>query len=472
VTRVLFLCYHFPPVGGAGVQRSVGFARHLPELGYQPVVVTGTGRATGRWTPTDVSLDGALPPEIEIHRVRPPEPPASSGRAARSERWLRRQSPFARWWTSEAVRAGLVAGQIDLVYASMSPFESADAAERIAATLGVPWVADLRDPWALDEMTMYPTASHRRLERTRMRRALASAAVVVMNTPEATRRLRQSFPELPAAWTVTNGFDADDFEPPSPAPRAGGPLRIVHTGYLHTELGRGGRMRTALGGSGRGVDILTRSHVVLLEALARLDENERNGIELHLAGVLSPADLASLDPRVVKTHGYLPHPASIELICSAGLLFLPMHDLPEGSRAGIVPGKTYEYLASRRPILAAVPDGDARDLLDEAGSALLCRPGDRGEMAGLLREALARHRAGEPLRPAPYPDVVARYERRTLTRQLAALFDRALGKRLASGEAARSGRTGRGGESRAEPGVAAAESQALGGRTARPRRAS
>ena len=48
---------------------------------------------------------------------------------------------------------------------------------------------------------------------------------------------------------------------------------------------------------------------------------------------------------------------------SADLLFLPMHDLPPGARAGLIPYKTYEYLAAGRPILAAVPDGDVRDML-------------------------------------------------------------------------------------------------------------
>ena len=324
--RVLFLCYHFPPIGGAGVQRSVAFARHLPGLGYQPVVVTGTGGTGGRWTPLDTSLDNQYPAEVEVHRVRPPEPPPSTGRAARSERWLRKESPLSRWWVDETVRCGLMVDKIDLVYASMSPFESAEAADRIASRLGVPWVADLRDPWALDEMTIYPSAAHRRLELRRMRDSLASAAVVVMNTAEATRRLRQQLPELNAGWTITNGFERDDFIGLPPSLTAHDRMRIVHTGYLHTELGRGrrgaARARRALGGTPRGVDVLTRSHVILLEALALLTPDERGAIELHLAGVMSTADLDGLDPQLVHLHGYLAHDRSIELMRSADLLFL------------------------------------------------------------------------------------------------------------------------------------------------------
>ena len=58
VPRVLFLSYHFPPVGGAGVQRAARFVRLLPSFGYQPVCVTGPGEAPATTPPE--SLDYAL----------------------------------------------------------------------------------------------------------------------------------------------------------------------------------------------------------------------------------------------------------------------------------------------------------------------------------------------------------------------------------------------------------------------------
>jgi len=156
--------------------------------------------------------------------------------------------------------------RIDLVYAWMSPFESAAAAAQLSRRLAVPWVADLGDPWALDEMMIYPTRWHRRRELRRMRRDLSSAAAVVMSTPEAVRRVRGSIPELEGAdvLAIPNGFDAADFEQ-QVEPRTDGAFRIVHTGYLHTELGlrqrRNMRLKRALGGTAPGVDFLTRSHV-------------------------------------------------------------------------------------------------------------------------------------------------------------------------------------------------------------------
>src|SRR5206468_2661906 len=149
-----------------------------------------------------------------------------------------------------------------------------------------------------------------------------------------------------------------------------GKFRIVHTGYLHTALGeqhqRRRLVRSILGGGVPGLDILTRSHVYLVDAINELlsGEPELMGvIDLHLAGVMSEADRAVATRCPVTIHGYVTHAASIELMRTADLLFLPMHNLPEGRRASIVPGKTYEYLASGTPMLAAVPDGDARDIL-------------------------------------------------------------------------------------------------------------
>jgi glycosyltransferase involved in cell wall biosynthesis len=434
VKRVLFLSYFFPPIGGAGVQRSAKFVRYLPDEGYEPVVVTGPGAAGGRWTPADESLAGDVPPGTSVERVPGPVPAESDGWRARRERWLRAERPFSRWWVEGAVRLALAeARDVDLVYASMSPYETATAAAEIARRLRKPWVADLRDPWALDEMMVHPTAVHRRLELRRMLSALESAAAIVMNTPEAAARLRSHLPVSDRARVVTipNGFDAADFDTPVP-PRGDSSFRIVHCGYLHTELGQEHRRRRLarrlLRGQLAEVDILTRTHVYLVRALERLvrsDPRLATDVELHLAGVLSAADRLAC-PTVVKEHGYLPHAEAIALMRSADLLFLPMQNLPAGVRAGIVPGKTYEYLASGRPILAAVPDGDANDLLEEAGTGLRCCPDDYVAMAALIGDAIAGRRAGLAS-PSVHPDVVARYERRRLTADLAAVFDLVLG---------------------------------------------
>jgi glycosyltransferase involved in cell wall biosynthesis len=404
------------------VQRTRRFVEYLPRHGYEPVVVTGPDtRAKLDWAPEDDSLraHGA-----EVLRVPGPEP-ALSRAESRAERWLRVQEKRVRWWIDGALATGRQAARdADVIYASMSPFGSGQAAARLARETGTPWVADLRDPWALDEWLVYTTRLHRRAEMRLMRRTLASAAAIVMNTPEATTALLHHFPELGdrPVVTITNGFDSADFAGPPPE-RTDGAFRIVHAGWVHTESGRRHRrlrhVRRALGGAVPGLDILTRSDVYLLEAVDRLLAKRPDlNLEVHLAGVAGGVD------GHVHRRGYLPHAETIALMRSADLLFLPMHDLPPGMRARIVPGKTYEYLATGRPILAAVPDGDARDLLARAGGVTLCRPSDAAAMARAIAARIDDGGGARDMAP------LRRFERSALTAELAGLFDRVLGRRV------------------------------------------
>ena len=279
-------------------------------------------------------------------------------------------------------------------------------------------------------MIIYPTRIHRRRELRRMRRLLGTAAAIVTTTSEAARRLRQEFPELAdrPIVSIPNGFDPGDFAGPEPK-RDDHAFRIVHTGYLHTDLGRqqqhASLPRRLLGGGTAGVDILTRSHLFLLEAVERLiadNPSLASTIEIHLAGVLSPTDReAAARSPVVRTPGYLTHAETVTLMRSADLLFLPMQNLPPGIRSSTVPGKTYEYLASGRPILAAIPEGDARDLLLQAGTAHICQPDDTDAIAAAIAAEIERWRSGRPVPEVPRA-LLAPFERRSLAADYAVLL--------------------------------------------------
>ncbi len=429
---VMQIAYYFPPVGGAGAQRSLKFVRYLPESGCRSVVVTGTGGTTGRWTPSDETLSDEIPDGTSLLRIGGAEPAGPSGWRGRINRWLRIRSAWSRWWTRGIIdmAAEPDMSSVDVILASASPYDTLEAAAKLSRRLGKPWVAGLRDPWALDEMMIYPTGIHRRLEIALMRRLLGTAAAIVMTTPEAARQVAEAFPELRdrPIVSIPNGYDAADFADGTVAPHDPGKFRIVHTGYLHTELGlqqqRGAGLRRLLGGATPGVEILTRSHVYLLKAVEQLVERDpslADRLELHFAGVLSGVDreLAAASPQSVL-HGYLSHADSIALMRSADLLFLPMQNLPPGRRSSTVPGKTYEYLATGRPILAAVPPSDTSDILQAVGHTV-CGPDDIDGIAAAIAAAIARSDTGVAS-PELNWDVVRTFERRVIARQLAALL--------------------------------------------------
>jgi glycosyltransferase involved in cell wall biosynthesis len=439
---VLLLAFHYPPIGGAGAQRKVQLVRRLPDLGYLPVIVTGPSAPKYRWTPPDESLGDEMR-GVAVHRLPGPEPAQGVRWEGRFERWLRVPSRWQRWWSANAVRIGAeVGGSVELVHAALGPYTGAAAALAVARRLGRPLVVDLEDPWALDEMLVYPSRLHRRLELRRMGSVLSAADAVVMNTEEARRRVLEEFPELdPARVTaIPNAFDPLDFDGPV-SPRDDGCFRIVHTGSLHTDLGlrqrSAGRGARLLGGSVPGVDLLSRSHVYLLEAVHATEaarHDLRGRIEVHLAGVFTDEDRAvAARYPFVRLHEFVPHAETISLMRSADMLFLPMQDLPPGRRATIVPHKTYEYLAAGRPILAAVPEGDARDLLREAGNARLCRPSDSEAMADIVAEEVDRWlRGAEPV--PPRREVLRRCGASRLAAAVVGVYDEVLASRSSRSE--------------------------------------
>ncbi|MEP4078161.1 glycosyltransferase [Haloferula sp.] len=423
MTKVLYIAHYFPPIGGAGVQRSTKFLKHLPTFGIEPLVLTGTGSAKSRWTPKECVANKDLPDDLQVFRCGWEETPAQREEmlVAEGERVIREHGP-------------------DLIFVTMSPFEDGLVAAELSRRFDIPWVADLRDPWALDEFQIHRTRWHRRGEQRLMSERLRTADRIIMNTPEAGRRFREAFPKLAskASISITNGWDADDFNG-SFVERDDENFRIVHSGYLHTEHGQRQR-NTALRNRilGRvipGVETITRSHVFLMKALERWlseDPEVAKNVRLQLAGVASDADRAVVEGStasgLVEFLDYVPHTESLNLIRTADLLFLPMHKVPEGMRSSIVPGKTYEYMATRRHVLAAVPQGDARDFLQSSGTATVCDPDDVGGMLDALKSAYASWKAGADPASSWNAEAVDRFERRRLSESLAMLLHDAAGK--------------------------------------------
>jgi glycosyltransferase involved in cell wall biosynthesis len=174
-----------------------------------------------------------------------------------------------------------------------------------------------------------------------------------------------------------------------------------------------------------GVNILARSHYYLLEALRMLGLESPSimpELRLVVAGSLTDRDRRLIAERGMTNRvickGNLDHLRTIGLLKVADLLFLPLHTVPAGKRATIVPGKTYEYLASGKPILAALPPGDAREMCMRAGNALMCDPDDAVGLARNIERAYRAWKNGSRMFSAQN-NGHTRYERKRLAAQLA-----------------------------------------------------
>src|SRR5690349_2654256 len=175
--RVLMVAFHFPPMrGSSGIQRTLRFARYLPDFGWEPQILTVRARV---YDAVDDTESG--PPGLVVHRV----PAFDAGRdfaiGNRYPSFLARPDRWKSWWWS-AVPCGLAIVRTfkpDVLW-STYPIATAHAiGHTLARTTGLPWIADFRDPMAQDGYPPDPAQwrSFKRIEARAVTRASGSVFV-------------------------------------------------------------------------------------------------------------------------------------------------------------------------------------------------------------------------------------------------------------------------------------------------------
>lgn len=410
--HILLLAYYFPPDGGPGCQRPLSFARHLPSLGVRCTVVTrAIAKHRGLFDPEDAHPLSELTPAVRIVRAKP------------CENW---QDLHAALVT--AASQAIADEPPDVILTTMSPFELWRVADELGELHRLPTIYDLRDPWALDGVQDYRSIWHWWRDWREMRRMLRRASGVIANTQESRNAILTAAPELDEEriTAITNGWERADFAATDIIVPPTRKLRLVHGGsFLCAELYKPDRaVRRWLGWlRHRAEPIQTsgRTPLHLLRAIRILrDAREPAGQNVQLL-VIGQADEAlqrcvreSGVADAVELCGYHAHHELVHELQHADALFLTLHGLPTSRRARIVPGKTYEYLAAGRPILAGLPQGDARDLVATSPRAFLSDPCDEQMLATQLLSLHQQWRAGKLDRAASPTDLDA-YERRHLT---------------------------------------------------------
>jgi hypothetical protein len=97
---------------------------------------------------------------------------------------------------------------------------------------------------------------------------------------------------------------------------------------------------------------------------------------------------------VVTVLGPVPHDEVADILCRADLLFLTLPRRVDGSPGGRISAKTYEYLMTDRPILAAVSRGENWDYLADKPGVWLVEPDDGQRMKEIIAELAAAKFSG------------------------------------------------------------------------------
>lgn len=420
---VLMIACAFPPTSGSGVQRPAKFAKYLHRLGWRVRVWCGKelprlprDESLARDLPGDVAVDGLSVwnvPRILANWTYPDE---------RIE-WVARSLP-------RLVRR-VRQDRPDVIWSTYSPASNHLLGWAAARATGLPWVADFRDLWTAD--CTYTAASwwRKRLD-VRLERFFVGQADAVVAVSDAQRKVLATLaPRTPEKFfTITNGVDTEDIPTCSshgetrplkhvaPVPDRGR-LVVAHVGRLEAQR-------------------FTPEHVAGFQRFAKLHPADIHDLEFRFVGQANPTIIDALVRAGFSTHqtGHVDHATAVAEMRQADVLLLPG---AHGRNAEtLIPGKTFEYLASGRPIwLIGAASSEVWQRLAPLGAAVRS-DANAGDIAATLATLVEDWRSGS-LPTGCSTRMLAPYHRATLAGQLAHVLTWAIQRRipLCVGETAR-----------------------------------
>ncbi len=124
---------------------------------------------------------------------------------------------------------------------------------------------------------------------------------------------------------------------------------------------------------------------------------------------------------VVTFTGRVPFAESARLAADADVLLVI--DAPADDNL-FLPSKLVDYLALAKPILGLTPSRGATADVLRALEQPIVAPDDEAGIASAIGRLIDRKREGHLELPPAYPDILARYDIRTVARQFADLLER------------------------------------------------
>lgn len=390
--KALILTYYWPPGSGPGVQRWLKFSKYLPQFGIQPTIITVKN---GSYPSTDASLLADVPEDLMVYHTATVEPFAmynalrgkkgnsvevGMGNLKGKPSLLSNVANYARanffipdarvGWNKSAYRKAfslVQSEQFDCVITTGPPHSTHLVGEKLHRETGLPWIVDLRDPWT----NIYYNAFLKRTEKTSKKdkaledRVVGSASAVIVASPAMKDEFQDRANHIAF---IPNGYDEEDLSSIKTTPRER--FILAYTGNLKSN-----QNCTSLWQAVKELaEDSTFRAKFRLEITGNIDENIQR--EWKSVGIND----------IIRIQAFVPHQESINIMHSSHMLLLP---IPQSAQnKGIITGKIFEYLASRRPILSVGPkDGNAAEILSFCGKEPMLDYTDKEGMKTAILDA-------------------------------------------------------------------------------------
>lgn len=401
--RLLMVAYHFPPLAGSsGIQRTLRFAKYLPDFGWEPIVLTVHPRVYEKTSP---DLLSEIPQGTVVVRVPAFDTARHFSIKGRYPSFLARPDRWISWLPGATVMGlSMIKRYKPDVIWSTYPIATAHL---VGATLqkhsGLPWVADFRDPMAQEGYPSDPLTrkSFVKIEESAMKKA----TLCTFTTPGAARLYAQRYPHAADRLRVIeNGYDEETFKGITPGGHALNPgkITLLHSGIVYP--------------SERDPTQFLQAIRALIDA-GKISTDQlrvRFRASMHEDFLRGLTDKFGLKECIELLPPIPYNDALDEMMRADGLLIMQASNCNDQ-----IPAKLYEYLRAGRPILALTDSaGDTAGVLRNAGINAIA-PLDRADaICALLAGSIAALNVGA----LAAPEKVAKCSRKNRTKDLATLL--------------------------------------------------
>lgn len=426
--KVLIVAYSFPPTGGAGVQRPAKFVKYLRKFSWEPLVLTVSNPSV---PVQDFKLAKEIPEGIKIFKARTLEPSyekkkkISSGldiSCSKKKSFLKKMLlglllPDCQvlWWPSLIFKMIKIYffEKPDVFFVTGPPFSSFIPVVVIGNIFRVPVVIDFRDEWIFNRKHIENSSKlkiAKKLDFILERFCLQNCSKFIVATKSYGKSIfeRHSKIEKFKCNVITNGFDEDDFIKAIKIPKyqkSSKKLTIVYTGTLWKA--------TSL-----------KTFIIALEKAVKINFTLKDKICIKIFGRVVDDEMTFLKTSFVgemfELNGYLGHEEVIKEMLTADLLLLTLSDLLGAEK--IIPAKTFEYVATSKPVLALIPDGEAKNvLLRYCAESFI--PRNENELIEFIHRFENIFNSKDKKRGEEVASKLEELSRKNLTRKLSLIFD-------------------------------------------------
>ena len=406
------------------MQRWLKFTKYLRDFGIEPVIYTVKDP---NYAQEDTSLLKDIPENIEVIRKPIFEPnnylSKSSKKKDTKEVVFQNPSPSfvgkilqyvrinyfipdsRKFWIKPSVRflkTYLSENHIDVVITTGPPHSLHLIGLKLKQKMNINWIADFRDPWT----DIYYNSSFKMSEGTMKKQKKLESEVLrtsdhVITTNGHLNNLFSKRTNTPVTL-ITNGYDDEATELQDIKRNEG--FSLDYIGYLPQES----------------------NPVSLWEAVSELKIENKDfaqALQINITGDINRIVMKSIKDfnleGATNFKGYVSHDTAVKMQHSANVLLILIAKSKESKQ--ITPGKIFECLQAKRPILAVGPtDGGAAEILNHTKAGTIFDYDDKEGIKKQLSILFEQYQQENLVVDSKNTDL---YHRRELTKTLASVIN-------------------------------------------------